>query len=487
MASQIQALSTQVDRVTELLAREQLADLPNTLNELIEETGRELNRGDLKQRPIGECETLQKAVELCSSLLKRMPKETEERELRTLKDRVLSLKCGGMIPLKFFADKANSGAFRQFIEANFLQNKLVSLHQKLHYFEGRGPGIPITPSNFQNRERPETILPWSYLEEHREEVIDGDGRVTGYRYFEEESHTLLFETDANGALTSDYSFNYAGIIRCGVKSPDFVAYDRRNPKEWGNQFIVEVWTGLSESNGQAAKNFLGDHSCLVLRDGRDGKIYSVGQFGVCADYQCVDYVTPLAHKTSGLESPDRYVFLPQNYYKFEKHKMRVSEEQFDRLLERVKTDKARPDEMSFSPVKYNCTSWVVKLMREELGFEVDSQMHLSGFLIRQLLPHSWQEPIFDFWENTIGQLPEGVQKALNFLPFVYIPYLVGALVAKVMSLGNRDGITDLPLIDIFFRPWEIYLDHPMMLRRSLAKMPKEPDGFVRLADLPTAD
>ena len=61
---------------------------------------------NLKARPIQESETLRKSIELCSKLVKDLSsRHASAEQLKDLKEKVHSAKCGGLIPPAFFWTK----------------------------------------------------------------------------------------------------------------------------------------------------------------------------------------------------------------------------------------------------------------------------------------------------------------------------------------------------------------------------------------------
>jgi hypothetical protein len=56
---------------------------------------------------------------------------------------------------------------------------------------------------------------------------------------------------------------------------------------------------------------------------------------------------------------------------------------------------------------------------------------------------------------------------LYFFPPFYLLHVAVGLFYKLFTVGGYDGENDLELFDLFFRPWNIYGDHPLTFRRSI--------------------
>jgi hypothetical protein len=445
---------------------------------LIDATIAILKGTDFHESGPEKCHELRKVVEFCSKLLKRLANSHRDNnelseDFKRLKAKVTAAKCGGIISPDIFEQTAYKD-FKQFVESNHIDNKLLALQMQI--YPGRfdsAPIIPIAVGDLQGLGS--TELSWSDL--RKENVTNEETEeVVGYKFFHPTQNEIVFETDINYQLTADYSFNYRGIIKYNsTRSPEIIPFNTRNPEEWGNKYILEVWTALVDLNGEKIQLLFGDHTYMVLKNGVTGTITGFGQFGLTDEMSCVDYVTPLARKKGGLESPDRYMFLPENSHSFHKTEIILSQQEYDKVLRRWQRDKANPDH-TVSAVKGNCTSYTVKVIKEELEIDLQSQMGTAGFFIRQLFPTSVQRFLFNSWENTIGQLPVGVQKALYFLPVFYIPQLLLVLFCKLLSFRGYQNRTDFETFDIFFRPWNLYVDHPMRLREHLQKT--VPNGIL---------
>jgi hypothetical protein len=446
----IQALQNAVRHIETNPDQDPIGNIDGLLNQVIQELGRR----DLHSRPIAECEALQKVVEFCSSFVKRLaPQDASAEQLQNLKAKVLAAKCGGTVPFEYFRDHAD---FRRFVEANHLQNKYMTLHTQIDVHQG----LPV----FQARVGGSYPVDWAHL--NKVEVQNDQREVTGFQYLDAQNN-VLFETNTKGELTPDYSFNHEGIVHYNIKSPEIRAHDVRNPAEWNREYVLEVWTEVIAPSGTEIQSCLGDHTYLVMKNGQTGEIFSIGNFA--KDFEGWDFATPLAHKHISLETPDRFLFVPKRDHSIEKRDVILTQAQFDQMMTRWRKDKAN-GELIFSAVKNNCTSWCGKVIREELGIDLDSRMPIAEYLLRQLPSAQWKNDLIASAQNFISQLPDFVQKALHFFPLYYIPFVLIGLVAKLLNLGSVDGETDFSLLDILFRPWNIYVDQPLKLRQSLARL-----------------
>jgi hypothetical protein len=458
-----------------------------SLDLLLDATLGELQRVDLKQIDVAVADTLLKVVSSCGDYFKRiMPLGIAPEDERDLKAKISAAKCGGRVSYEIFKNKALAD-FKKFLEANFIPNKLMTLRMQLRADPRDGhPLLPIANMNRDSEGRlfqppgedATRYVRWDALE--KQEVRDNAGKLTGYRF--RHDGVTVFETNDKLEMNigyqdveRGYSFNHRGILPYCVKATQALPYDQRNPAEWGNKYIVEVWTALADKKGEKIQLALGDHTFLKIRNGKTGEIYGAGEFGIKRDYKPLDYLTPLGHKTSGLETPDRYTFLPQSMFHFRMVEMEVTKAEFEKLITRIEAEKADRTR-TFSLVKQNCTSWSVKIVREELGVDLDAKMSILGFAIRQLCPISWQKPLFQAWDNSVGRLPEWAQKAMYLLHVIlivpYVLHVVISLIVKGLAMKNDKHEADFPLLDIFFRPWNIYLDHPYALRQSSKKAAK---------------
>ncbi len=440
------------------------------IDHLLDETITELARGSLKQRPIAGCEALQNVVEFGSTLVKRLtPEQATDEQRANLKAKVTSAKCGGLVSAAYFIAHAD---FAQFVEKSFLHNKLMTLHMQLPATGAGEACIPIghfvTNREGQVTDSGTDNIPWSELV--REELGDGHAwfRRNVNRAIPERP---LFITNADGALRDDHSFNHWGIIAYDIKNPELILpYDQRNPAEWGGRHILEMWTYMVDKSGCVSQPCLGDHSYMVLRNGDTGDLTGIGNFA--KGFTAFDMITPLAHKRMCLETPDRYHYCPKGNHSVQKRDIVLTRERYNAVLARFRGDKSNPD-LIFGAAKHNCTTWCGNVAREELGIELHSKMMVPEYMLRLLPDWQWKLSLIAGIKSFVNLFPEWMQNALYFFPLIYIPCLIFTLCAKLLSLGNCNGETDFELLDIFFFPWRIWVDSPLIMRQTLDAMTDE--------------
>ncbi|MCH9613659.1 MAG: hypothetical protein SP1CHLAM54_06650 [Chlamydiia bacterium] len=355
----------------------------------------------------------------------------------TLASRAISVKLGCQV-----APSDLNGDYLRFIKANHFQNKFQALDLQV-----QGQSLPIEMAGRMLH------IPWSSLTQ-----IQTEEGIAFQR-----NGVTLFTTDENLVLNPNFTVLHRGIT--AYNPMDFSVEPRpfyhQDPNEWGGGPRLEVCVALVDPTGETMQPIMGDHTYFRLKDA-SGEVFSFGQMP--ADITPWDMFNPLAEKMGGLESPDRYETLSPDSHLFKTYPLNLTPEQYERVKERVLRDRADPD-FKVSLLKGNCTSYVKRLLKEELGMHVNCRMGIAEYLSRLLLPKAWFKGV----QSAFSGLSKTAVKALHFivLPY-YAMNTVIALVLKVFMfeklLGNHPDFT---LIDIFFKPWKVGVHSPFKFYEAM--------------------
>jgi hypothetical protein len=374
----------------------------------------------------------------------------------------LSAKLGGRISADVLRDPQYK-EFDTFIHVNFLHHKM----QALGYQMGPLPSLMIEGYR-------EPIF-WTSL---RKDYLDPAKPHSGYVFTY--GGKEVFRTNKNFVLDADYSYLDGKIVKYNpLTSKEIRYYDYEAPNP--GVFKFELWTAITDVKGERPTIALGDHSYFVLVDDQ-GRRLGVGQFGMTGEMNCVEMLSPIGRKPGGIETPDRYLFLPKDNYSFKKTEFVLNKADFETILQEVKDVKSNPHHV-VSLLHNNCTSFAKKLLAR-VGVTVESRIHILELLLRKVVPVS----VCSFFRSTFAKLPQGIKKALYFLPFIYVPTLIAAFVIRSFSLRNYRAdntynsvfefffkpwtcSSDVCLIDIIFRPWKLAADHPFAVRMWQNKNP----------------
>lgn len=361
----------------------------------------------------------------------------------------LALKLGGKIPPTYLLQK-ESEAYREFILKNFLHHWFFALRLQVPYNAVDGPALPIKGKGW--------VLWKEIKQEQKKDKIQF--------WFGEE---LLFETQLSYAFTPDYICFYDGIQQYNMwTDPSFTPFDKRNPEEWGCKHVLEVWTLCQNEPRENPSMFIHTHAFFVIRDDK-GFLRSAGQ-DVIYDIQQCKKTELLSHKPGygKISTPDTYVAFPKNARQFWKASLEITKEEHDKIVEIVKRDKLNKNH-SISIMKKNCTSYVLKILKEALGLELDVSMHGIHILTKSILPDEWYRKGVRKWESWYQQRSPRTKKLLFFFPLFYVPYLLLATVAALSNRNSYQDQTDFRFLDIVLRPWKLTFDHPLALHRQLEK------------------
>ncbi len=354
----------------------------------------------------------------------------------------LSLRLGGNIPEDWI--KGNK-EFKQFVKSNYLHHRLFALRLALPFDEKKGAAIPI-----QEGDHTKWVY-WSELEKHADHF-----------YFEGK---LIFKVDERSRLISEYTCLHLGICKYNVGvDPKWEPFQVADPAEWNHKYVLEVWTVSLPM--LKPPMFQRTHAYIVLKDNK-GNVRSVGQ-DVLVD-RANFRVTELLNRKPGfgkITTPDIYTFYPTNARRFWHISFEISKEEHSRIIDIVEKDKTNK-EHSMSVLKGNCVSYVLKILREGVGIQLDASMHSLHIMIKEFLPHSWYRALFKNFNNWYANQSSFVKKAVFFLPIVYIPSLLLGFAALFTRQNNYQEIRDFSVVDLIIRPWKLSCEHPLALHRKL--------------------
>jgi hypothetical protein len=432
----------------------------------------DLRSHDLRTISYDESQEIRKVVDFTQRYFKSLPQqdpdllnENWQASLKGLSYKVLSAKCGGIIRPEVFA---NNEEFRTFIEVNSLQHQFQALRFQISSSNPDEATIPF----FLN-DATTVNVKWSDL--NKEPIVNGDV-TAGYRFSYQGQEVL--RTDLNYKIHPDFTLLHNGINTYNAGGRDTLRhFDERNPAEWKRRYFLDIYPMLRDLSGNYPASAAGDHTFVEMRDA-EGRCYSIG-----------DYPDPLIDPTSepttslfsarqrSIRAPDWYSLYPVDKRNLEKFSILLSQNDFDALLAHYQVDRESQNG-EFTPLTGNCSSYQVQSLKEVLGIELDSKLRWGGYLIRRIFPKWIQDGLFSFWDATVGQLPEGVQKALYFFPLYYIPSLVFGLLIKILSSSTDEErtATDITIFDLVFRPWNFYFEHPVIIREHLREI--APNGIL---------
>lgn len=389
-----------------------------------------------KKNSLKEFDIVRTLLDNCYLYRKQVDKQGEFENM------VLSLRLGGNIPPEWLKENPR---FRKFIKNNYLHHRLFVLRMPLPFDRKRGAALPI-----KDGEQSKWVY-WSEIEEKE-------------RHFYADEK-LLFVTDNHYRLLSKYTCLYLGICDYDVSmDPKWEPFQIADPLEWDNKYILEVWTVSLPTIKPPM--FQRTHAYVVLKDNK-GNVRSVGQDVLVdrANYR----VTEILNRKPGfgkITTPDIYTFYPKNSRRFWNVSFEITKEEHDRIIDIVERDKINK-EHSMSVLKGNCVSYVLKILKEGVGIEMDASMHGLHIMLKAFLPNSWYRAFFNQFHSWYGNRTILVKKALFFLPIIYIPSLLLGIAALFTRQNNYQEIRDFSFLDLIIRPWKLSCEHPLALHRKL--------------------
>ncbi len=402
-----------------------------------------------------EFEIIQDLVEDCYLLAKRVTREgpyTYE-EKKAIRAHTLALKLGGKIPVEWLLEKENN-LFWKFITANYLQHTLFALRIQVPFDPIFGPELP-----FEWKEEGPLFIPWGQLDVQFKQ----HGGMSYYMGKKE-----LFEVDVNMTLLPCYQCMYKGIAKYDPNwDPIWRPYDKQNPKEWGGGYLLEIWTMCDITPEVNPSMFRKTHAFSVLKDAQ-GYVRSVGQ-DIIVTVQDYGVTEILSRKKSPgkILTPDQSVFYPRNARQFRVSPIKITKAQFEKIIAIVEEDK-KNENHTMSVLRGNCVSYVLKLLQQGLGINLDASMHGVHIFAKSILPHKLYKEFIRRFNPWYEKRSDPVKKALFFFPLFYIPHLFVGLVASALKQKNHEDKADFYLKDILVRPWTLSCDHPLQLHRILS-------------------
>ncbi len=389
-----------------------------------------------KKRSLIEFDMFRTLIDNCYLYRKQVDKKGEFDLL------LLSLRLGGNISVSWL--KANP-LFRKFIKNNYLHHRLFALRIALPFDEKRGAALPLKDGDQTD---------WMYWNEIKENQFQ-------FLYKE----NIVFETDRQYRLIPGYTILYLGICKYDVAiDPKWEPFQVADPAEWGNKYVLEVWTVSLPM--LKPPMFQRTHAYIVLKDNK-GNIRSVGQDVLVdrANYR----VTEILNRKPGfgkITTPDIYTFFPRNSRRFWNVSFEITEEEHNRIISLVEQDKLNK-EHSMSVLKGNCVSYVLKILKIGVGLDIDASMHGLHVMLKAFLPNALYRALFSRFHTWYARQSPILKKALFFLPIIYIPSLLLGFTALFTRQNNYQEIRDFSVLDLFLRPWKLSCEHPLALHRKL--------------------
>lgn len=388
------------------------------------------------------------------SLFRKIQMHKKDLRFARCMAKAISAKLGGEIPFTLFLDPAFR-EFRQFIEVNALHHKMQTLKLAMPVDTEGAPLIAIF-----SEEKKSYFIPWNSL--NRVPIEEG-GKIAYYsfRYFNIEA----FRTDPHFKLTSDYVLTFRGITAYHLKQKEeIIPFDKKNPSEWGQKYVLEIWTLIADREGERPTLGIGDHCHIILKD-KEGFMYSMGKFGSGAKLHFKDYFTLFAKGKGRFISPDFISYYSEMTRNLKKTEIFLDEEQFCQIY-RLLIEHKKEKNPLFSVLKNNCASYVANLLRSALKLNVKVEMFLLHYLLRAMLPKMVYTKLASFGRMCAKICPPSLKKAAYFVPIIYLPIVFLGASIFIMS-GASKKRADYAMENIFLRPWTVTIDHPLALRESL--------------------
>lgn len=458
----------------------------------VDAANQRLQQVDLRQISTVKAEEIRKVVDFANRTIKNLAERATVslEAIERLKAKALTARLGGCIDHQIFTDPRYE-TFRQFIENSSLHHQIQALRLQLPRYNPQGVIAAMLP--IQQKHGRTIMVDWAHL--NKQQILK-DEKPVGYRFLFQERE--VFRTDLSYRLDEDFTLLHQGIRAYNaVKDPEVAAFDHQNPEEWGSKYVLDIVTMMKDKKGETPAKLTGDHAFFVLKDDQ-GNCYSDGKFGpTMSSWGLNDYLTAFARKTGKTRTPDWYSLYPKDSHFFKTFSIELTKEQFEKVMQRFQKEKATGGS-EFSLLKMNCTSFVLSVLKEELGIEMEAPMRAPTWMFRHIFPRSVQKFLFKLWDNTIGQLPDWAQKITYFFPLYYIPSLLIGLLILSLSLFNEKQYSgaDLSFWDLLFKPWKFYCDHALPLKENLEaisvegkfKIERDADGKAKLVpDLDSKD
>ncbi len=390
-----------------------------------------------------------------------------DEQIMFLSAQTLSLKLGGKISIEWLLKEKNK-PFWLFITRNYFQHNLFALRLQVPFDYMEGPFIPVKMD--------ELGMVWIPFSRILIEQDDKNSKLT-YKF----EGKVLFESDLSYDLGSEYSCFYNGIQKYNIYlSTEWIPYEKRNPEEWGEKNLLEIWT-TSRKDQKKPSMFTRTHAYMVLKD-RHGYVRSVGQDALIdvKQYQMLEVLS----RKSGygkIATPDKYVFFPTNARRFWHVKIEMSDAELAKVISIVQQDKQNKLH-SMSVMKKNCVSYTLKILREALDCELDASLNGIHIFCKSLLPDSWYRKFMKRFIYWIEKQPSSLQKMIYFSPPFYLISVVTSILSRIVAQNSYLGERDYRLLDLILYPWRLQVDHPLALHRVLEKHADQ-NGFIDISKM----
>ncbi len=393
-------------------------------------------------------------------------KGLDEATIVKLRAQTLVLKLGGKIPVEWMINE-NNRPFWLFIVRNYFHQDFFALRLQLPFDYGEGPSIPIFRKGLG--------LVWTPFSRIMIEK-DSDGKGFSFSY----EGKPLFATNSSYQLGPNYCCFYNGIQKYNIyNDAKWLPHDKRNPKEWGQRYILEVWITRENVNNDRPSMFARTHAYMMLLD-KDGYVRSVGQDALI-DFKDYKVWEVLSRKPGygKISTPDKFVLYPTNARKFWNVSIEISKKQHDEIIALVEKDKSNKNH-SMSVMKKNCVSYTMKILREVLGFEVNGAFNGIHIFFKACLPDKWYRRFMKKFMPWYERQPSVVKKVIHFFPPFYLVFLFTAVCGRIITQNSFNGERDYDLLKVLAYPWVLEVDHPLSLHRELEKH-ADKEGFIQLS------
>ena len=228
----------------------------------------------------------------------------------------------------------------------------------------------------------------------------------------------------------------------------------------GSYYVI-VGTAL---RSQAAPSLFSDHGYLGLVNA-GGRTTYFGQFETAGHTSCRNASAPYAHKTVGVEAPDRFTELPFTSFDVKETKLKIIKKQYEKLKEVAIQDVSLGLDGSF--LKDNCAGYVVQTLKKA-GIQATARISPVVFFWKWAAHALFSPLLAEKISNRIDALPKWAVAALHFEPISYITNLIFHLMRSLMSYEKKLGYRNIFHIRYFlqavFCPWTLSVNHPLALR-----------------------
>ena len=369
-----------------------------------------------------------------------------QEEFFACKDQILAIKTGANVPLDYF-NKAIE--LRDFLESNRLDAIFFLSKLSVRYDQFKGAILP-----FESKQGSISWIFWSEL------VWEKTGG--GYAVFADKQ--LLFKTNSQGVFTKDYTALMYGITEYNkIESANFRPYRYEDPASYDHKYLLQVIVNWRDRKDFSY--FFGTHAYLELK-GPDGMVRSVGQ-------DIFDHVRALSifsinnatNRSSVVSTPDMDCYFTKSKRNRKRITFELTKREYNQIISLVESDKFNHQKTA-STLKGNCVSYVCRILKLVLKYEVKADINGLEIFFRNALPKVFDQPLSNI-SRKLFKLPLWAQKTLFFSPPIILFYFLVGVYGKLTSRGGFKQYTDYKFSDWIFRPWMIMIDLPLELYRVL--------------------